>query len=67
LDNRLKIGDWVIVNGEDVGEVWNIYALQQTADIRITGKYSVWIDNIRIYHHELTKITKEVADIMRGV
>ena len=71
MDNRLKAGDWVLLDD------WNVLArvdsfnysdpsivhLQLFEDDMLTYTFQ----GLRIKDHKITKITKEVADIMRSV
>jgi hypothetical protein len=64
LDNRLKVGDWVIIDGEQMGVVETIIA-PIFVDVRINGEGHLSLTDTT--KRKLIKITKEVADIMRGV
>jgi len=69
LDNCLKVGDWVIIDGKVMGEIWYIHTPNYIIDVRIDwGEgQDCSFETVRTNHHELTKVVKEVADIMRGV
>jgi hypothetical protein len=64
LDNSLDIGDWVVASNGVVGQLWIIrpmYCQINTLDsegFKAPAMFAI---------DELTKITKEVADIMRVV
>jgi hypothetical protein len=71
LDNRLKAGDWLML--DDWGCLARLdsinYSDPTTAHLQIfdeEGDTFVFQD-IRLKDHKIIKITKEVADIMRGV
>lgn len=67
MDNRLEIGDWVVCDDGIVGQIWSIYANSGIVDIHVKFDDDPHITTLRTDHHKITKITKEVADIMRGV
>jgi hypothetical protein len=52
-----------------MGEIWYIHTPNLIIDVRIDWGVGedCSFETVRTYHHELTPITKEVADIMRGV
>jgi hypothetical protein len=56
-----------VCNDGIVGQVWSIYANSGIVDIHINVNGETYFETLRTAHHEITKITKEVADIMRGV
>ena len=66
---NLKVDDWVILNNELVGQVWWVHSVRSgIIDVAIMrGENDEVAQTIRTQHHEVKKITKEVADIMRGV
>ena len=68
MDNCLKVGDWVVIDEWKAGEVWRTHPSNSVIDV-ITGQdsFGVQVTTIRTEQHKITKITKEVADIMRGV
>jgi hypothetical protein len=69
LDNCLKVGDWIVIDEWNVGEVCRTHPSNSVIDV-ITGKDNNGAINvivIRAEQHKITKITKEVADIMIGV
>jgi len=66
---NVKIDDWVIIDNELVGQVWWVHSVRSgIIDVAISrGEYDVLAQTIRTQHHKVKRITKEVADIMRGV
>ena len=67
---KVQVGDWVIIDDGMVGEVWYIHTYQPAIiDVRVEFDDSpkAGFETIRTATHKITKITKEVADIMRGV
>ena len=70
MDNRLTVGDWVIIDDGMVGEVWYIHTYQPAIiDVRVEWDRSpkAGFETIRTATHKITKITKEVADIIGSV
>ena len=72
MDNRLKVGDWLLV--DDEGYLCVVDEIVQDNPLIIDLRWYVDADNdaysyqsIRPEHHKIVKITKEVADIMIGV
>jgi len=72
LDNRLKVGDWLLV--DDEGYLCMVDEIVQNNPRIIDLIWYVDHDydnysfqSINPEHHKIVKITKEVADIMRGV
>jgi hypothetical protein len=71
LDNSLKLGDWLML--DDWGCLARLdsinYSDPETAYLQIfdAGCYTYVFQDIRLKDHKIVKITKEVADIMRGV
>ena len=71
MDNRLKVGDWLLLDEDNMlcrvdSRLSNkplVYDLQMF--LSEDGEFT-W-QSIRPEQHKITKITKEVADIMRGV
>ena len=64
MDNSLDIGDWVVVSNGVVGQVWLIFPMYcQISTLDSEGFIALAL----IPTDCLTKITKEVADIMGGV
>ena len=69
MDNCLEVGDWIVIDEWEAGEVWRTHPRYSIVDV-IVGEDSsgaINVITINTNHHEITKITKEVADIMRGV
>jgi hypothetical protein len=66
---NVKIDDWVIIDDELVGQVWWVHSVRSgIIDVAISwGGNGAITQSIRTAHHKVKKITKEVADIMRGV
>lgn len=66
---NLKIDDWVIIDNDLVGQVWWVHSVRSgIIDVVISRDENDEIaQTIRTKHHLVKKITKEVADIMRGV
>ena len=64
MDNCLDIGDWVVADNGVVGQVWLMFPMYcQITSFDSEGYKAPAMFAIE----ELTKITKEVADIMKGV
>jgi len=67
LDNCIEVGDWVIIDDGIVGEVWSMHTTNDIVDVWIERDKGYIVETLRVQHHRLTKITKEVADIIKGV
>ena len=66
MDNRLNKGDWVVIDEWKCGVIGYVHT-PTLIDVWLDGDESQDVLRVRTNHHEITKITKEVADIMRGV
>lgn len=71
MDNRLKEGDWLLVDEEGyLCQVDSVEDNSSIIDLRwyVDGDYDNYaFQSIRPEHHKIVRITKEVADIMLGV
>lgn len=63
---QFKQGDWVVIDEWACGTVGYIHN-PTLIDVWLHGDESQDVLRVRTDHHKLTKITKEVADIMKGV
>ena len=64
MDNCLDIGDWVVTDNGVVGQLWLIRPMFCQINTLDSEGYKA---PAMFAIEELTKITKEVADIMKGV
>jgi len=61
----MQKGDYVLYDGI----AWFVWLehLDGSIQIKTLEPHRTWIDNTQVFPEDCTPITKEVADIMRGV
>lgn len=60
---KLKIDDWVLIGNDKVGQLWDIRGSFGIVQMEVNG---LSLSN-PFFMGSLTRIPKEVADIMRAV
>ena len=71
MDHSLKVGDWIFLDDWDILARVDSFDYSNPSVIQLQmfeqDGYGYSFQYIRVKDHRMTKITKEVADIMMGV